>query len=105
VTTETRPVRKRRTPKRVLRVLAWGAGVTSFLTPWGLLAFAPRPVSAAPPLPPLTPKVIIKHRVVKHIVWTNAPVTRSGGVHYVYVTTGGGYTGGGGGGSTGGSHP
>jgi hypothetical protein len=94
VTTE-RPVRlRKRASKRVLRFLAWGAGVASFLSPWVLLGLSPRPATAAPP----PPTVVVQHHTVYRVVWKQAP---SSAPTIRYVTTGGG----GGVASTGGSHP
>ncbi len=92
--------------KRMLRIVAWAAGTASFFSPWVVLGLAPRPVSvAAAP----APKVIIRHRVVRHVVWTQAPASKQQQVRYVYVSVGGGTVAGSGGGggsvSTSGSHP
>jgi hypothetical protein len=99
--TERREPRRKRASKRVLRVLAWTAGVTSFLSPWAVLGLAPKPVADAATQ---KPKVIVRHRVVHRVIWQQAPVTTQPRVRYVYVSGAGG-----GSGSspvsTGGSHP
>src|SRR5438094_712447 len=55
---------RKRLSKRVLRLLAWAAGVASFLSPWAVLGLAPKPVANAATQ---KPKVIVRHRVVNRV--------------------------------------
>jgi hypothetical protein len=91
--------RRKRSSKRRLRILAWVAGIASFLSPLAVLGLTPKPVAgAAPP----KPRVIIRHRVVHRVIWQQAPVTSQPRVRYVYASGGGGSVAPV---STGGSHP
>ena len=89
-TTERGPARprRRRASKRLLRLMAWGAGALSFATPWVALNLAPRPQAEA--APPQKPQVIVVHKVIKRVVWQQVPVASQPKVRYVYVSGGGG---------------
>jgi hypothetical protein len=54
-------------PKRVLRLLAWAAGLASFATTFGAIAAAPKPATSAPP-----PRQVIIRRIVRN-VYTTVP--------------------------------
>jgi len=93
--------RRRRLPKRVLRIFAWIAGVASFLSPWAGLAGPPEQVSATPHV---EPQVILKRKVIKRRVIVQVPsrVPPQPIVRYVYVP---GATTSSSGGSSGASNP
>jgi hypothetical protein len=88
--------------KRSLRVMAWTAGIVSFLTPWGVFLNHPRPATATPSAE--QPRQVIIKKIIRK-VYTQAPATTQPQpkVRYVYVSGGGGGTAvssGGGGGSS-----
>ena len=60
----------------------------SFATPWVALNLAPRPQVAT--AAPRKPQVIVVHRVIKRVVWQQAPASTQPKVRYVYVSGGGG---------------
>jgi hypothetical protein len=95
-----RTPKRKRVSKRALRALAWLAGTASFLSPWAVLGLAPRPSTVTST--PVAAKIIIRHRVVRRVIWQKAPATGHASVRYVYVSGGGG---GGAPVSTGGSAP
>jgi hypothetical protein len=85
MTEAVRPAR-RRMPKRVLRILAWAAGLASFATPFAAIAVAPKPAVSAPP-----PRQVIIRKIIRN-VYTTVPAANSAGggssapqVKYVYV--------------------
>lgn len=81
------PSKRKRTSKRTLRVLSWIAGATAFLSPWAVLGIAPRPMAGAQMVPP---RVIVRHRVVRRVVWLKPKARAKPVVRYVYVSGGGG---------------
>jgi hypothetical protein len=89
-TTEHGPARppRKRASKRLLRLMAWGAGAMSFATPWVALNLAPRPQAEAAPQP--KPQVIVVHKVIKRVVWQQTAPASQPKVRYVYVSGGGG---------------
>jgi hypothetical protein len=81
MTTEAAP-RKKRMSKRALRAWAWVTGAVSFALPGALFTVAPKPAVAD--AVPVKPKVIVRHKVVKRVVWvTDAPAASAPQVTYV----------------------
>jgi hypothetical protein len=74
--------------KRSLRVMAWTAGIVSFLTPWGVFLNNPRPATATPGAE--QPRQVIVKKIIRK-VYTQAPATTQPQprVRYVYVSGGG----------------
>jgi hypothetical protein len=81
------PSKRKRASKRTLRALSWIAGTAAFLSPWAILGISPRPVASAQTSPP---RVIVRHRVVRRVVWLKPKARAKPVVRYVYVSGGGG---------------
>jgi hypothetical protein len=83
--------RRNRASKRMLRFLSWVVGTATFLSPWVILGISPRPAVGAQTV---QPSVIVRHRVVRRVVWLKSRARAKPSIRYVYVSGGGSGVGG-----------